>query len=359
MPKAGGQETMVTLDGSDGYAPDDTLWLWTGPRPPLPLAIFGGKRSRNNLERYFIGHALSVRQPGHVPFKVHPDGGELLMDGKLGAVQALAALDGFRDYGTFELQQIAEWVKAGGTLLCFAGDGFENALANLNTAGLCGTRPGRIRGDRAGLESFFLGKYDKSSPLFAPFVEAGLSFDTFPVFRYVELSPPKQSTTLIQLATGDPFLVREQLGKGHVFVFATGLAPRWSEFASSREFLPLFRRIVEFCQDTDSGADLAICRPFEDVGQTSGPDLSTPGILRGGERPIVANVSRQESNADLLDPKAIAYDLASSDTARLHARSVTRGQDLTTPFAVAVIAFLLLELILANANVKAIVPKKG
>jgi hypothetical protein len=110
--------------------------------------------------------------------------------------------------------------------------------------------------------------------------------------------------------------------------------------------------LIAASSETDSGADEIICKSPPSQTESAEMPFDAPGIVLVSDRPTVVNVSRLESNPDRLDPDAIAHDLGSDQEASFETQSVIPGENLTPPFATAVLVFLLLELILANARSK-------
>ncbi len=62
--------------------------------------------------------------------------------------------------------------------------------------------------------------------------------------RHVRLTPTPGTTTLMHLGNGDPMLVEQPVGKGHVYDFATLLDDRWSNLAENPIFVPLMLKMA-------------------------------------------------------------------------------------------------------------------
>ena len=58
------------------------------------------------------------------------------------------------------------------------------------------------------------------------------------VKRHLRLRSNGVPTTLLTLKNSDPLLLSEAVGKGQVFVMATALSPKWSDFADNALFVP-------------------------------------------------------------------------------------------------------------------------
>ena len=56
--------------------------------------------------------------------------------------------------------------------------------------------------------------------------------------QHIRLKSNGIPTSLLTLKNGDPLMLSEQVGKGQVFVMATALTPKWSDFADNALFVP-------------------------------------------------------------------------------------------------------------------------
>ena len=62
--------------------------------------------------------------------------------------------------------------------------------------------------------------------------------------RHVRLTPTPGTITLMHLGNGDPMLVEQPVGKGHVYDFAILLDDRWSNLAENPVFVPLMLKMA-------------------------------------------------------------------------------------------------------------------
>ena len=62
--------------------------------------------------------------------------------------------------------------------------------------------------------------------------------------RHTRLTPTPGTTTLMHLGNGDPMLVEQPVGKGHVYDFAILLDDRWSNLAENPVFVPLMLKMA-------------------------------------------------------------------------------------------------------------------
>lgn len=72
---------------------------------------------------------------------------------------------------------------------------------------------------------------------------------TTPVFKYIKLQVPKNSSARIVLAAanGDPLVVEERIERGYVIVVATSADTSWTAMPLWPSFLPLVHEILTFC----------------------------------------------------------------------------------------------------------------
>ncbi|OVE78231.1 hypothetical protein BVX99_00355, partial [bacterium F16] len=350
-----GQEykSRVEIVNSDGYEADDSLVLWTGPRPPVPVGLLLPDRQNAQLERFFLEKALLLKQAGRMAISVRPDGDRLIKNEQLDEVAVIISLDKV----PFDSDTLKAWVEKGGRLIYFAGQDSLNSIGNLNIAGLLKSRAVSIHGDRARLESIYIDEVNTVDPLLAPFAKASADLKQFPIFRYVGLQPHASADSLIRLQNKKTLLLRERLGLGDVYVTGIGILPMWSEFPTSRSFVPIIRQLVELpVADRPHGIRSFTC------GETLPPDLIAKdgsaeltrqvGISLIDGVPVVVNVDRTESTPETLEvaaitPSEITDFSGDIGTATARSNSVT---DLSAYTAVLALLGALLELTADNSR---------
>ena len=125
------------------------------------------------------------------------------------------------------------------------------SLKNRNVArtlaGLLGKET--VSADEAKVPSYaLLAEIDFQHPLFAPFADPRFSdFTKIHFWKYRRLDPTQLpgARALAKFDTGDPALLQVPVGKGTLYVLATGWQPSDSQLALSSKFLPLLFSLLE------------------------------------------------------------------------------------------------------------------
>jgi len=99
------------------------------------------------------------------------------------------------------------------------------------------------------------GEIDFQHPLFAPFSDPRFSdFTKIHIWKYRKLAAAQlpQARVIAKFDSGDPALIDVPVGKGRVFIFATGWQPDDSQFAVSSKFVPLMWSMLELAGGASS-----------------------------------------------------------------------------------------------------------
>ncbi len=90
-----------------------------------------------------------------------------------------------------------------------------------------------------------IAQVDGQHPIFTPFAGAGAMLR--PQFRrYVQVTPDSTAHVLASYDSGDPFLIEQTLGRGHVLVYTSSLSTAWTELPLSEVYVPLLYQIVRY-----------------------------------------------------------------------------------------------------------------
>lgn len=123
-----------------------------------------------------------------------------------------------------------------------------------------------------------LGEIDFTHPLFISFANPRYSDFTkihFWKHRSWKLKVNTQARVVAKFDNGEPALIERAIGRGRVFVFASGWQPDESELALSTKFVPLIGSLLDIaCGPTTSLASVTTGQPVDVSG------LSAEGILR-------------------------------------------------------------------------------
>src|SRR5260221_12580748 len=93
-----------------------------------------------------------------------------------------------------------------------------------------------------------LAEIDFRHPLFAPFADPRFSDFTkihFWKYRRLDTGVIPSPRVLAKFDSGDPALIEVRLGKGRIFILASGWQPDDSQLAVSTKFVPLLYSILQ------------------------------------------------------------------------------------------------------------------
>lgn len=354
LPDVDGSKGTVELASMDEYVDDDVFHFWAGPQPPLHVAVVANSatdRSKQS-EVFFLSNALSISLPGTPMMAVTSRGPDIMWDTDIASFQSVFLLDAIADFSEAEAGLLHEYCSNGGTLVLFAGNRTADCLNRLADAGFNRINFRGFYGGVGRFRSSMVDSADTAHPLIAPFAEDAADLTLFPIYKAARLDPGKKHEIL--LAAGElPLLIREQVGRGELYVIGTSLSASWSELPTAICFLPLVRRMVELSTAADDrrvlnrilGKPLGIELPDETVAPTS------PDVLRVGDQPVQVNYTREESDFTAVSDAAVRAHLTTQDVLLMaDEREVPENErdSLQAHVAWALIAGLFIELLLAN-----------
>ena len=214
------------------------------------------------------------------------------------------------------------------------------------------------------------GEIDFKHPLFAPFADPRFSdFTKIHVWKYRKLDPATvgEARVLAKFDSGDPIVTEVPVGKGRVFVLATGWQPDDSQLSVSTKFVPLLWSLLELGGGTITGpvqyyvGDTAALPPEAAEKEIR---FTEPGIreVKAGERMLrfAVNLDGNESRTAPLAPdelERLGVPLALTTPAKpmsadskivLQGREAENRQKLWRWFIAATLAVLLVESALAG-----------
>ncbi len=152
----------------------------------------------------------------------------------------LANVAGIPD-GAGKEAELLKWIENGGGLLMTAGSKWPHAP----------TVPLRLfRSIESKSAAEKISVPDPKEPFFSD-VSGIKDFEwgQISVEKHVALEKENTATVLLTLASGDPLLVRKQLGKGFVMCLTTTLDRAWTNFPAKPVFAPLMRELVAALAD--------------------------------------------------------------------------------------------------------------
>ncbi len=122
-----------------------------------------------------------------------------------------------------------------------------DAAGEATLGALAGREPVRMGEIRPGSYAMFA-EIDFQHPLFAPFADPRYSDFTkihFWKFRKIDAALLPGSRVVAKFDTGDPALLEMPIGKGRLYVLASGWQPEDSQLAVSSKFVPLLWSLLE------------------------------------------------------------------------------------------------------------------
>jgi len=275
--------------------------------------------------------------------------------------------------------ELAAYAKAGGLLVIFPPTrGTQDAWQK---ARLLRARVGEVA-SAPGEKKLKLGQVAPNVPPVATLPAEGL--DSILIGKLRTLQPTPASETLIYTEDGKPFLLRESLGRGRVYLFAVTAQLDFSNFPLTPPFLLLLHRILgshvaEFVEPLSHAAGTPVrlrsggrqsalitpdgrrLQPQERAGElvVEGADVAgvyyaqTPG---GRAAAFAVNVPPEESELervspervrDLLPEVAVDFTDGSAGGVELAPLAGSERAALSFPLAMAALAFLVGEVALA------------
>ena len=351
------QIAQVRLEPKDAYTLDDSYHVWIGPKPPMRTAIVSETEGRKGVEAYFLLQALTARQSGFDAFSVKVLAPDFMLTDNASDYQCLFMLDSLKDLSDIEMKSLGKWVENGGCLIYFGGRYAADSLALLARQKLTSAKFLGFQGDLDQLKAFSLGSLTPGNAETAVFEKEPSDLFSFPIYKYCRLRLPTQQKPLLTMATGDPFLSRDDHGSGAVYIVAVNLSPVWSDFPTCMSFVPLLRRIV----DQRAGSDFGIVNlelGLEDLsgeGRAPAKKPTDPGVAIISGRPTQMNYTRKESNLEALDDVQFAAQIVSTETSRrrspgARAAAVGGGRFFNKQLAWVILVLLFAELLLANVE---------
>jgi hypothetical protein len=314
----------------DALPCDDAFGFLIRIRDRLPVLVAGPAESAK-----FLCVALA---PGGGEDAVRAVAPDELATIDLAAYEAVFLADALPLSGQAILR-IEEYVRAGGVLALFAGDGaMPQAYADLPFL------PAPVRGTAAIPVSEAarpIGRVSRDDAVFRNFRFPRGVVPTLALKRVLLFDPPAKEGSVVLTAGDDqPFLLARPVGRGLVFQFAVSAGRDWSTLPLTAFFVPVVHQIIRhgagatqhppfvFLQaelgadDTlpDLRADDRLLAPsgqevsVRDAGNLSRviEPLAEPGIYtrsRAGSDPepvLVANFARAESRLDTATPDELA-----------------------------------------------------
>ncbi|QDU41526.1 hypothetical protein Mal4_58940 [Maioricimonas rarisocia] len=254
--EAGHQPRRLVLSGDDQDF-DNTAWLMQMSRQQVRIVYVGSEPADDPQQmRFFVEPIYSSTPRRDVEIVDWTGAGDQPLAGdsdpQLVIVTDVPAPD--------QAKAIRGYVLQGGTVL-FVARTAEQAASMYE---LAGTQPMPVtEADVA--DYVMLTDIDFGHPVLAPFGDPRYSDFTklhFWRHRVIDLQPFEEARVLARFETGEPAIAEIPVGRGRMFVFASGWQPEDSQLAVWSKFVPLMNLLLEY----GSGRSDAV-RQYE-VGET-------------------------------------------------------------------------------------------
>ncbi len=203
-------------------------------------------------------------------------------------------ISGRNEFTDSESEMLKGFVSHGGGLFLFPGkdvriDNYNSTLlSKLNTA-----RIGGLNSDKSQNENLKLGKVDFQNPLLSEIFSnknLNITSDQFDIqspkiFSYYELLNNENSSDIISLTNGKPFLIESSLARGRVLMSCVPATTDFSDFPLKDIFVPIIVRSIYYLSNQfeyQSGyavgkANITPVNGIENISAITLPDKKTIG----------------------------------------------------------------------------------
>lgn len=326
----------IAVDVDDDLAVDNRRFTAVEVVEPIPTFVLDSKSadSGRSSESYFLVAALSqsdhpeperadplIEEPRVGRFRVETvsldDGPSRIIsahDSPLVVVANAGAIPATM------IQQLENYVRSGGGLLVFAGEGASVTNPFWNDSGLA---PGQLESPRSsGVMPFRIVSIDSRAPMMKPFADPQHADMSRLAFRTVlPVIPHKQTEVLARFDQDRPAVTLHRLGEGKVVWFLSSSDSSWGHWTTSPLYLPIVQQMAsEILNLTGEGRirfrtigddDMAVTERSRAASngeaeptETSRRTFSYPGIELRGETVYVVNGSAAESDPARMDASA-------------------------------------------------------
>lgn len=309
----------------DDYSFDDKFHIWIGEEAPISVVIPSSGENKS-LDYVFVQKALEEVKAGDASFRVSPADGALFSSVDIEEARVLVLNDDAFEIRSEEYAEIKKFVEKGGLLIAAPGAKAGILISRLKAYGLADVNFDEVvsRKNSASLPFRFSVMNGKSGLLKMFKDTPDSDIKNFSIYRYNKFTIGGNVQSLLQIEEGIPGIVLAPLGKGNVLVSAIPFNHIWSDFTLSNSFLPFLRNtIVSLAGDSENAIqNLNVgeqkAKPGELlVTDDSFIDTSKPGCQVINEIPVVVNVSRKESQTEVLNIIDFKNKLRASDGSRI------------------------------------------
>ncbi len=343
--------------GSDVYPHDNTYHLYLGPPPPIRvLTLLSTRPSQQAAEETFFLRSALEAQTGSENLRFEMDSlpPRMIRSDYLDMANAVFVGGETAASEPIPWEELRRFSEDGGLLFVTLGNNALRVLRDLRAADLWDLRHGGRTGrELVRYNPYRIGSLRRGNPLADVFTgEAARDLYLSALYQYVRVEGAAREEVLLESEDGDPLLLRRVLGEGTLILGTFGLQSGDSDLPLRNAFLPLVQELFRLGRPEDGGIVHAETR--SDVpGQFAGSGIeagrfAAPGLIDSLDRPIVVNVSRTESDPEVLSERALHRRSDRSDGATDLRESLRYARPLWHWFALAAAAIFLLETLLGG-----------
>jgi hypothetical protein len=170
-------------------------------------------------------------------------------------------------------------------------------------------------------------------------------------------------------ADGQPFLVGQRIGEGHIFACSAAPDPEWGSFSDGFVLLPMMQRFLVLGGNRLVPPALAIAGEWKPQGEGIWASVETDrrrdprwhsGVYKKADRLIALNRPETEEVTDFIDAAAVKKLLPNAKMEVMSDALTMKADRLTSEIwplmIVATMVFMVLEMLLATS--KALIPQK-
>ncbi len=176
---------------------------------------------------------------------------------------------------------LLDYVRSGGGVLFFVGEGLSAIEYNSELRGLLPAALGNVEGQSQAFEKYWrLGDFDTKSTAFAAFRNPGSGDLTLPRFwRRYAVTPVQGAQVLARFGDKTPFLLARAVGKGRVALVDTSADTSWSDWPKHPTFVPWLYGVCHYLAGDEMSLGAAPQEPFV-AGVSADVDL---GVRRANQ----------------------------------------------------------------------------
>jgi aerotolerance regulator-like protein/VWA domain-containing protein len=296
---AGLWQGAVTIDTDDDLPLDNRRHVAILASPPYQVLLVDGRSANSPVlaATYYLETSLRLAPPGQTsavsPFEPR----------RITAGEILPVLDKYdvivlADVGELSpgtAGQLQKFVERGGGLLVFGGENVTpTGSAALGAAGLV---PGIVKGTSYASDlPLRLKTWDTKHPIFEAFSDPQLGDLARLAFSaHTQLAAAADAQVVARFSDGTPSVVERRIGKGNVIWFGVAADRSWSDWTSSRLYLPLVYQLLGYQTGLTAGGRV---RQLALEGTAQEAADAPPGVHEREGYALVVNTSPRESETD-------------------------------------------------------------